>query len=91
MLYEIHTFSMLWHKVHICDMISLIMYLSYIPLKWETLSTDNYITYRHSSYRMAQMFDGRKFDKFDKSKLHCQNFPYQYFAIGMQEFKHLYL
>ena len=29
-------------------------------------------------YRMAQMFDG---ENFDESKLHRQNFPYQYFTF----------
>ena len=42
-------------------------------------------------YQMAQIFDGENFDKFDESKLYGQNFPCQYFAIGKQEFKHLYL
>ena len=32
------------------------------------------------SYCMAQMFDGENFDEFDESKLHRQNFPFQYFA-----------
>ena len=27
------------------------------------------------------MFHGGNFDEFDESKLHHQNFPYQYFAI----------
>ena len=31
-------------------------------------------------YPMAQMFDGVNFDEFDESKLHRQNFPFQYFA-----------
>ena len=33
---------------------------------------------------------GEIFDEFDESKLHRQNFPFQYFAIGIQEFKCLY-
>ena len=30
------------------------------------------------NYCMAQMFVGENFDEFDKSKLHFQNFPYQF-------------
>ena len=33
------------------------------------------------------MFDGKIFDEFDESKLHCQNFLCQYFTVGIQEFK----
>ena len=29
------------------------------------------------------MFDGENFDEFDESKLHCQNFPFQYFAVEL--------
>ena len=32
-------------------------------------------------YHIAQKLIGENFDEFDKSMLHCQNFPYQYFAI----------
>ena len=27
---------------------------------------------------------GKNFDEFDKTKLHCQNFPCQYFALGIK-------
>ena len=32
---------------------------------------------------MTQMFDGGNFDKFDESKLYCQNFSSQYFAVEL--------
>ena len=32
---------------------------------------------------MAEMFKGENFDEFDKSKLHLQNFPFQYFAVEL--------
>ena len=32
---------------------------------------------------MAQMFDGENFDEYNESKLHRQNFPFQYFAIEL--------
>ena len=38
-------------------------------------------TYATNQYRTAQMFDGENFDEFDESKLHRQNFPYQYFTF----------
>ena len=36
---------------------------------------------------MGQMFDGRKFDEFDESQLHHQNFPFQYFAIELNSLR----
>ena len=32
---------------------------------------------------MTQIFDGENFDKFDESKLYCQNFSFQYFAVEL--------
>ena len=29
------------------------------------------------------MFDGKNFDEFDESKFHCQNFPFQHFAVEL--------
>ena len=41
----------------------------------------NFSTSNDLQYRMVQRFDGENFDEFDESKLHRQNFPYQYFTI----------
>ena len=38
---------------------------------------------RHTVYHMTQLFDGGNFDEFDESKIHCQNFPFQYFAVEL--------
>ena len=35
---------------------------------------------------MAQMFGGGNFDEFDESKLHHQNFPFQYFEVELNNF-----
>ena len=41
----------------------------------------NIVHCKHSIYLWRKCLTGENFDKFDESKLHCQNFPYQHFTF----------